>query len=425
MDEALVRPRHYVLPAELVRRDTGDLSAESQRVRAEAGPIIADLLPPRPANPRLVASAGGPITRMLFTIPAYAVRSEPLAAAYRDLLAKLPARTRFLVLTHESVADTIRGWSDRIDVVAGPDHLNFSVWAEDGYAAVTDAGTTYLVEPFSFPRYGDSLVADLVANADPDLDRTQAPLYFQGGNILIGDDFFLIGADYPANTLRYVGGILVPGPGERPADLVRRLYGEYLDLGRRLVYVGSALPVPEQRTRRFTLGGAEWSEVLYAGNQPGTTQPIFHIDMFVTLAGRGADGKYRVLVGDPRVAAATLGSDVPAHAMPEVFDDIAAGLRRQGFDVLRNPLPLVYADDTDRNERWWYFATANNALIGDGVVYLPTYGHGAWPELAATDEANGRLWATLGYDVVYLGDFHPFAENLGAVHCIKKYLARS
>jgi hypothetical protein len=23
-----------------------------------------------------------------------------------------------------------------------------------------------------------------------------------------------------------------------------------------------------------------------------------------------------------------------------------------------------------------------------------------------------------------LGDFHPFAQNLGAVHCIKKYLAR-
>jgi hypothetical protein len=24
-----------------------------------------------------------------------------------------------------------------------------------------------------------------------------------------------------------------------------------------------------------------------------------------------------------------------------------------------------------------------------------------------------------------LGDFHPFAVNLGAVHCVKKYLSRS
>jgi len=413
------------MPPELVRRDTGDLSVESRHARAQASAILADLLPARPVRPRLVASAGGTVTRMMLTVPAYAVGSPPLAAAYRDLLAKLPAQTSYLVLAHESVADTVRGWSDRIDVVAAPEHLRFSVWAEDGYAAVVDGGTTYLVEPFSFPRYGDSLTADLLANADPALERTQAPLYFQGGNILIGDDFFLIGADYPVNTLRYVGAVLAPGPDERPADLVRRLYGEYLDPDRRLIYVGSTLPVPEQHIGRITIDGAQWTEILYAGNSPGTLQPIFHIDMFITLAGRGADGRYRLLVGDPRAAADILGIQMPAHAMSQVFDDIAQGLRRQGFDVLRNPLPLAYADDLDRKERSWYFATANNALVSDGVVYLPTYGHGSWPELAATDQANGQIWTELGFQVVYLTDYHPFAENLGAVHCIKKYLSRS
>ena len=81
-------------------------------------------------------------------------------------------------------------------------------------------------------------------------------------------------------------------------------------------------------------------------------------------------------------------------------------------------------DDTERLERLWYFATGNNALVDDGTVYLPTYGHGAWPELAATDQRNGEIWADLGYQVRFLADFHPFAENLGAVHCIKKYLGR-
>lgn len=421
-----VRPRHYAPIPALARRSSGDVSVAAQRARLEAGAILADLLPPRPQRPRLVGSAGGAIERLMLTIPEYAVAAEPLAAAYRDLLAKLAPGIRCLALVHEPVAATVAGWRDGIEVVPAPAHLNFSVWAEDGYAAVRDGDTTLLVEPFSFPRYGDSLIADFVANADPGLERTQAPLYFQGGNILIGDDFFLIGADYPANSLRYVGGILTPAPGERPADLVRRLYGEYLDPDRTLGYVGSTLPVPEQRTRRFTIDGAEWTELLYAGNQPGTLQPIFHIDMFVTLAGRGADGRYRVVVGDPGAAAALLGGQatVPAHAMARVFDDIAAGLTRQGFDVRRNPLPLVYADDVERRERMWYFATGNNALVDDGVVYLPTYGHGAWPELAVTDQENGRIWADLGYRVVFLADFHPFAENLGAVHCIKKYLSR-
>ena len=58
-------------------------------------------------------------------------------------------------------------------------------------------------------------------------------------------------------------------------------------------------------------------------------------------------------------------------------------------------------------------------------MYLPTSGHGAWSALAATDEANRALWEQLGFATVALGDFHPFAENLGAAHCIKKYLGRS
>ena len=57
-------------------------------------------------------------------------------------------------------------------------------------------------------------------------------------------------------------------------------------------------------------------------------------------------------------------------------------------------------------------------------MWLPTYGHGGWASLAATDEANRRVWESLGFETTMLADFHPFAENLGAVHCVKKYLAR-
>lgn len=169
---------------------------------------------------------------------------------------------------------------------------------------------------------------------------------------------------------------------------------------------------------------------MYAGNAPGTRQPLFHLDMFITLAGRGEGGRYRLLVGDPREAARISRTPLRPQAMAEVFDDIARQLAEQGFDVHRNPLPLVYADDEQRRLRRWYFATSNNALVhrpkdGAATVFLPTYGHGAFPELEATDAANENLWRSLGYDVVRLGDFHAFAVNLGAVHCIKKYLDRT
>jgi hypothetical protein len=113
--------------------------------------------------------------------------------------------------------------------------------------------------------------------------------------------------------------------------------------------------------------------------------------------------------------------------MQRVFDDIASQLKAAGFDVIRNPLPLIYMDDEARRERLWYFATSNNALVQNAPakhVWLPTYGHGNWPELQATDRANAKIWTDLGFDVHPLGDFHAFAENLGAVHCIKKYLER-
>lgn len=428
-----VRERHYPRVAGLIPRTAADVTDASLRARAHAFPFTTAALAPKPERPRLVPTADGAFAQLLFTIPRYAVESAPLAGAYRQLLSVLPPDLALVVLTHAGVEQTVREWVAAFataDVIAVPEHLHFSVWAEDGYVVCRDEATggTFFVEPFSFPRYADGLIADFVANATG-LSNSQAPLYFQGGNILIGDDFVMIGADYPARSLEYVGSVLSPAPGETRAQLIRRLYGEYLDASRTLHYVGSTIPVPSETQRSITVNGERWTEILYFGNHEGTVQPLFHIDMFITLAGRAASGKYRVLVGDPKMAADTLRVPVEGHAMPEVFDNIARGLSRQGFDVIRNPLPLVYLDDAQRRERVWYFATSNNALVaaaaGGGTVWLPTYGHGAWPELSATDEHNTRVWQGLGFTVRHLADFHPFAENLGAVHCIKKYLKRA
>ena len=428
-----VRARHYVKPPGLVRRSSGDVSRDELRARGRRTALTQELLEARPARPRLISTAEGSFTRLLFTIPDYAVEASELAAIYHALLRTLPKTTKLVILTHESVAATVAGWLRKARrrkgdvIVEAPDHLVFSVWAEDGYCMTSD-GATYFVEPYAFPRYGDGLIAELVSNAT-DLKKSQAPLYFQGGNVLIGDDFFLIGADYPAESLDYVGDVLAPDPGESPTDLVRRLYQEYLDTTRRLVYVGSTVPVPVERTRKVTIDGEPWTEVLHAGNAPGTAQPNFHIDMFVTLAGRGPSGAYRALVGDPALAAAMLGEKVRPQAMREAFDSIAAGLARLGFEVVRNPLPLVYVDDPERRERFWYFATANNALVSvserDGNhVWLPTYGYAEWTALAAVDTRNREIWEELGFTVQLLPDCHPLASALGSVHCIKKYLAR-
>lgn len=121
-------------------------------------------------------------------------------------------------------------------------------------------------------------------------------------------------------------------------------------------------------------------------------------------------------------------AEIPEHSMCEVFDDIAAQLDQLGFDVIRNPLPLVYQDNHITKTRLWYFDSANNALVEiDGAsktVWLPTYGHDDWIGLATTDRINEEIWRRLGFEPRTLGNFHPFAVNLGALRCMAKCLVR-
>jgi hypothetical protein len=439
MTERPLLERHFPHVPEAVSRLDADVPEAVIAARIETAEVATQLLGVEPEQPKLVPSADGAITRMLLTIPHWAVMAvqggpNPYGAVYRDLLGKLPDGIALLVLTHDSAAAEVRGWleeaglTDRSTVVEAEDYLGFSIWAEDGYVAThdpeTDAGG--LVEPAYFPRYGDALVADYVREAGQ-LDGYQAPLYFQGGNVLVGDDFFFIGIDYPTKTLNQ--GIVRPAPGQQPIELLRELYRRFFDERRQPLFVGSTLPVPQAQAREVEINGEPWTEFVYQGNAPGTRQPLFHIDMFISLAGRAEDGRYRVLVGDPREAARITGEPLLPEAMAEIYDNIAQQLRRAGFDITRNPLPLTYVDDTEARERSWYFATANNALVhrpanDEDVVLLPSYGHGPNERLKATDAKNQEVWEGLGFEVRMLGDFHPFAQGLGAVHCIKKYLAR-
>jgi hypothetical protein len=270
------------------------MSAEALEMQSLGRSLLADVLEPRPKNPQLVSSAHGEFREMLLTIPSYAVAApyagqmNPLAEVYRDLLQKLPRATSLIVMTHQAVASTVEFWLTSAGfpdarIVAVPDHLNFSIWTEDGYVIVKDdkSGETFFLEPYEFPRYADGLIADFVSHAT-DLKDTQAPLYFQGGNVLIGDDFFFIGADYPANSLKYINKVIIPDAGESPSDTIRRLYREYMDGQRTLHYIGSTIPVPSQAEQQIIVNGEPWTELLYLGNRPGTVQPLFHIDMFLT-----------------------------------------------------------------------------------------------------------------------------------------------
>ncbi|MFD2247348.1 hypothetical protein [Pontibacter ruber] len=438
MEENLpLRKRHYRVVDELINEAQQQIPEAGMRRRAIAMSFLHEYKS-HPVQPSLVPSADGTLEGILFSLPAYAMEGEdnPLWKVYQDLLLKLPSHTQLYMLVHEPVADKLEQWLqenkliDRAHLHRVPTVYNMFIWAEDSFEVVQDKanGKRYMVQPHSHRRIFDDYISRLTARAF-ELERLKVPLYYEGGNILIGDDFFLMGADYAVDTLLDLNGVQGSLLETSALDALTRLYKKYLDKDRKLYFIGSSLIIPSERNRTFTHDGQEWTETIYTKNGEGTVQPMFHIDKFITLAGRNKAGKYQVLVGDTRMADELLGTSTARLSMYDVFDDIAELLSGLGFEVYRNPLPITYVDDEEERVRKWYFATSNNAVVEirnkqEKTVWLPTYGHGDWEDLKKTDDENKRIWEELGFKVVQLEDFHPFVENSGALHCIKKYLKR-
>ena len=473
MSSALIY-RTLVPDAPLYRRTEGDESRGSlftMRART-AGLLRGTKVTPGLQKPTLVSSFEGSIDRILFSFPSWAAGDPALVQAYRSVINSLRRGTRFVVVHHESAKKQIAPWFSSAghrdgDVlfVAIPDYVSLTDWAEDAYVSVKDGtdGSAYLMEPWEFKRAGDALIADAVEEF-AGIKAQQAPLIFQGGNCLIGSDFWLLGKDYFADTVDLLGG---PRPPVRvpddvtPEEFARQLFSKYVDEGRKLVVVGTKKPIPIRDYVGTKDGRSYYLDIASGG--AGTFQPIFHIDMFLTLVGVNAAGAFEVLVGDPSLADKILGTKSP-FALQDVYDDVAQSLTALGFAVTRNPLvhrgtvrntttlselrneasqpgyealmtavkELAAAGASNATKvrvRDWHHITWNNCLVERSAakgkhVYLPTFGHGQNRDLKSIDAAMAKLWTSLDFTVHQLGDFNKFAERQGVVHCIKKYLTR-
>jgi hypothetical protein len=466
--------RRLVPGAPLHRRTEGDRRPTVEHARrARAGAILrGKAIKPGLQTPSLVSSYHGQIATILLAFPNFGVTQPSLAAAYQSVVRALRVGTQFIVVHHKSSLKRIRPWFDaaghpksHVTYVALPDYVSFTDWAEDGYVALTDRadGSVYLMEPWEFPRAGDALIADTVQEFT-DVAAAQAPLIFQGGNCLIGDNFWLLGKDYFADSLSLIsseGGPVEKPERKTPEAFLRSLFKDYVDAARKLIVLGTGKEIPLKPYYGTREGRKYFLDIASGG--AGLYQPIFHIDMFVTLIGRAAGGQFEILVGSPRLADERLGTVSP-FSLDDVYDSIAADLSRQGFSVSRNPLvhrPTVAQtitlgrlremasgaedvslldalkeleaagakDSTKVDVRDWHHITWNNCLVENAGnarhVYLPTFGDRPNTDLRKLDVEMQKLWSARGFEVHPLADFNEFARRQGVVHCIKKYIRRT
>ncbi len=352
----------------------------------------------------LLDALAGAIERVFLTIPAFATRHY--ATALTSAIGALPIRAEVDVLVSESARDTVAPWFDDheapVRLHPAPDDLNFSHWAQDALVAARDPdGQPRLVASRAFDRYQDLEAARLLASAAGlPLDEVDVPL--DGGNLLAVGDRLLHGADLVVGE----DGFTILDPSRRP------------------VAVGCAAPAPPAETRPAEHLPSGWQEQPRAAVPEGSHQPLFHIDLFVAPAGPN-----RFLVGCPRLGAEALGLPLLDHADAERFDEVAALLAADGAQVVRNPQPLIWLDHVDDKTRTWLHLPVNNVLVEDAgpgqrVVWLPSFAHGQWAELAPVERANRRIWRDLGFDVRLVPNLLEFAENRGALNCMCKVVAR-
>ena len=383
-----------------------------------------------------ISSVYGEITRMLLTYPQQTnLPNDIILQRYKGIFQSLGSNIEYVILahqdTHESIRQTAIGANlnpstnlklisarspypavsvRRILSHVGGDvyqceleRLWHSIWAQDGYCCLKkNTGETVLIEPLDFARGGDHFVADQVA-AETNMEVEVTKYHLQGGNILAGDDYIIVGKDYLHHNERLTG--------ESPRKITngfKKLFGVS-----ELIWLGFDSPL------NFPIDVFQ-----------GQYQPIFHIDMYVTLGGKTAEGKELVFVGDPALAKSILNQPAPPAEVVQAFDKTAQFFKSYSsgtkFEVVRLPLDLW-----DVTSKSGTFLTYNNCLIESFEdtrnAYLPAYASVAPGSLnrRRLDKKAAQVFKNAGFSTKLLtGAYEELCKHGGSIHCITKALDR-
>ena len=288
----------------------------------------------------------------MLTVPSSIfARYSPDASARQmglgDLIRKLPPLPRLLLACHDRCAKEVRNWLPRsappTTIVPIDDDVDFSLWSQDISLSVRDrsSGDLLLLGSAHPIRPADEMAIAQIAAAVGIVFR-RASFRFEAGNILAGDSFVLLGEDIRRIVETRVQGSSPSLVSDADSIALAEVAGE-----RTVVFVGTSRPISARSVRLMKADANWWVEEIFAGT--GWRQPIFHLDMFVSLAGRGPDGRFRILVGDSRMASEMIsGPDVSLapYFLADELDEVADQLRRHAeFNVSRNPLPLIYGEE--------------------------------------------------------------------------------
>lgn len=425
-------------------------------------------------NPRVVSSVDGKIKTLVLFYASLQEGEEKRVYCYSDFLIELIERIgsnsrRFIIAVEDhhtlpkklekQLVETAKKAGHQLEIVYVQYRKRFlTAWVQDVFLPIQfekDGAThTYLVESTINYHYSNSIKA--LDEAHPNMQEFthyRSSLPFVGGNVLSGDGFLLIGLHHSNKELLdkmgsdWIGNNYIP-LSSKPTPYIQGW--------------GNVKKTASDGVLNYYLATAK-------------DQTLFHLDLFITLGGKGLrrNTLEYIVIGEPVIGFDGIEQapeDVQemvqkllaetGEAIEEMIEQIKEGLKRLDIrcKIIRNPLPLVYYDQREKNrqgnfirKRYWAWATYNNALVerykntyGEEVrrVILPSYGQnsdysqfsgesirkfGNWKYLKKFDEANKRIWEKkLHYQVVLLQqDFNPFIRYQGSLNCLTNCIERT
>jgi len=394
---------------------------------------------------RAVSSVYGPIQELAIAMKGE-IDPEIVAHHYSKFLQSFSHRTEVVVLgkfSGDFLESLPNPYNRSIRKVIGGhnvlmvDALQYKVnaqvntrWIEDPFIVLEMLDDRVaLLEPFDSRQMQ---VAGQLSNAYGAFIKS-TDLKLEGGNMLVGDDYVLIGKDQLVANLELVGVDSAHSYSVLKQNLEDRLR-DLLGI-KRIIWVGNYTCLRNM----LALPGPNFS-----------WQPLFHLDMFLTLGGRSSAQDYQ---GDEMIFVAELKLE------PKDLESYVQGdLGEEGEDGRWKPLRL-FKDRLDEVARFFedhhhhdpgprfhverfpirvklcqnrptVIHSFNNCLVEwyDGFrrIYLPQY------DVVGNCEGKSSLqcWtesllSDLGYRVTWVdGSFSAYAKDNGALNCMAKVLKR-
>lgn len=383
----------------------------------------------------LLSDVGGPVARVALQVSSATLANKGGELdAYAQMVTAFDNGVELTAIVGASDLGAAKIWLQSLDhqntpefVVVDQQQMDANhLWMRDAFVnGRRDGGQVYL-QPRTVKLGGGQ--ANWLAQVDGTPVVELPKIILEGGDCLVGDDFWLVGAKSVRTTAQEIPDYLsnedlaLAAIGKLDQRRLFKVGYRFADIQYKFLWLLEQMKLPVE----FSIATTEmsWDEAVgraavlkgipadIVANSLGDKlyQDWAHIDLVVSVTGRRVQQKPLLMVAELDVPRFGDGSML---GKADRLNALAIYLEGCGFAVTRNP--TAYANPPGCP--LWY----NNVILqtGPDIVWVPNF-----DPSSAIDAANKAVWEGLGFAVRFVPGWRPFLGEGGALRCSTNITAR-